>query len=71
MEKASLAEWTLRGISFRGTENGQCSVADKAGLRESADKTAEASRDNSLQSLVDHIKNFNVFSKSNGEWLED
>lgn len=39
-------------------------------LRESrgaSDEAAEVSRSNSMQSLVNHIKDFNIFSKSNRE----
>lgn len=67
MEKAFCAECTLKGISSRATESGQCRVAERAGLRESSGKDVEARRDDSLQSLVDHAKNFNIFPKSNGE----
>ena len=35
--------------------------------RGASDEAAEVSRSNSMQSLVNHIKDFNIFSKSNRE----
>lgn len=69
MEKAFYAECTLKGISPRGGESGQYWVAERADQRESPGKDVEARRDDSLQSLVDNAKNFNMFPKSNGsDW---
>lgn len=55
----------------KGTEIGQYWVTEGTGLRGTQDKNAEVSGYKSMQRLIDHVKDFNIFPKINVEWLKD